>query len=135
MRLSDIPTNPDTRMLRQFAGLWLLFFGAIGGWQMYRGHQWGIWVVAVAAVGGVVGLIQPRLLKPIFVTWMILAFPIGWLVSHTMLLLLFLCVFTPIGVALRMTGHDPLRLKKPKGDSFWNPKTQQSDPKRYLRQF
>lgn len=122
-------------MLRQFAGLWIVFFGAIGGWQWYKGSDWGPWIVGVALIGGGAGLIQPKVLKPIFVVWMILAFPIGWLVSHTMLLLMFVCVFTPLGLLLRMGGHDPLRLKKPKGDTFWSPKTQQQDPSRYLKQF
>lgn len=135
MQFKDIPTNPDTRMLRQFAGLWIVFFGAIGAWQLYKGSDWGWPLIVMAVVAGGIGLIWPKVLKPVFVTWMILAFPIGWLVSHVILALVFYCAFVPIGLLLRARGHDSLLLKKPDTNSFWIKKTQQTDPARYLKQF
>ena len=137
MKLSDIPRNPDNRMLRQFAGLWILFFGAIALSQHFRSHNSNaaFTVGIFALVVGVPGLFFPRVLKPIFVGWMILAFPIGWLVSHVILFLIYWSVFVPIGFILRRMGHDPLRLRKPAGDSYWELKTQQTSLRRYLKQF
>ena len=137
MKFSDIPRNPDNHTLRQFAGLWILFFGAIALSQHFRSHNSTVAIVvgAFALVVGVPGLFFPRVLKPIFVGWMILSFPIGWLVSHVILFLIYWSVFVPIGFILRRMGHDPLRLRKPAGDSYWEQKTQQTSLRRYLKQF
>jgi RsiW-degrading membrane proteinase PrsW (M82 family) len=137
MKFSDIPRNPDHRMLRQFAGLWILFFGAIALAQHFRSQQTTLAVIVgtLTLVVGVPGLFFPRILKPIFVGWMILAFPIGWLVSHVILFLIYWSVFVPVGFILRRAGHDPLRLRKPAVDSYWEQKTQQTSLRRYLKQF
>ncbi len=124
-------------MLRQFAGLWILFFGAIALSQHFRSQHTALAVIfgTLALAVGVPGLFFPRILKPVFVGWMILAFPIGWLVSHVILFLIYWSVFFPVGFILRRVGHDPLRLRKPAVDSYWEQKTQQSSLRRYLKQF
>jgi hypothetical protein len=135
MRFSDIPRNPDSRTLRQFAALWIVFFGAIGGMQLDKGNAlgWPIW--GLAACAGIPGLVWPWLLKPVFVTWMIVAFPIGWLISHLLLALMFYGLFAPLGLILKATGHDPLKRTKPATGSYWEAKAQQKDMSRYLKQF
>lgn len=135
MKFADLPTNPDDRMLRQFAALWILFFGAIGTWEILKENTWGWSILAVAVVAGVLGLVWPRLLKPIFVAWMVLAFPIGWLVSHLILAVVFYGAFTPLGLVLKATGHDPLQRKRGDQSSYWRTKTQQREIRRYLKQF
>ena len=137
MNFSDIPRNPPERMLRQFAGLWILFFAAIAWSQYFRSHNTRAAVIVGAiAVGiGVPGVFFPRFLKPVFVGWMILAFPVGWLVSRVILMLLFFGIFAPVGLCLRILGHDPLRLRKPTVDSYWGKKSQQTRLRRYLKQF
>lgn len=135
MRFSDIPRNPDSRTLRQFAFIWIIFFGAIGGLQHYKGNAWGWPIIGLAVIAGIPGLFWPKLLKPIFVTWMILAFPIGWMVSHIILAFVFYGLFAPLGLVLKATGHDPLKRNKPRSDTFWEAKTQQKDMSRYLKQF
>jgi hypothetical protein len=136
MKFSDIPRDPDDKTLRQFAGIWLLFFGFIACYSWYRGTEtWPFIWLGVACLVGLPGLIFPKPLKWIFVTWMILAFPIGWTISHVLLFLVFCLVFTPLGLLLRLFGHDPLLLRKPDAESYWTKKTQQQDPRRYLKQF
>jgi hypothetical protein len=85
--------------------------------------------------GGFLGLLRPSLLRPVFVGWMVLAFPIGWLVSHLLLGLLFFGVFTPVGLLLRTLGKDSLRLQRGNAASSWQDRTQETDLKRYLRQY
>ena len=72
MNFSDIPRNPDNRMLRQFAGLWVMFFVGMALSEFFRNHNTtAAIVVGVLAISvGVPGLIFPRLLKPVFVGWM-----------------------------------------------------------------
>jgi hypothetical protein len=135
MRFSDIPRNPDSRTLRQFATLWIVLIGTIGALQLHKGNSVGWLFIGLAVGAGIPGLLRPKYLKPVFVTWMILAFPVGWLVSHIMLALIFFGLFTLLGMMLKVMGHDALRRRKPASDTFWEARNQQSDTSRYLKQY
>ena len=95
MRWSDIPRSPSSRMLRQFAGLWLVFFGGMAAWQgLARGRVGVAVAIAILAIAvGSLGLIRPQAVRPIFVGWMILAFPIGWTISLILLSLVYFILF------------------------------------------
>ncbi len=138
MRWSDIPRNPDSRTLRQFAGLCLVIFGGFALWNgLVRDRPVLALVWGALAVGiGVPGLIAPKLVRPVFVGWMVLAFPIGWAVSHLILAVMFYGLFTPIGLLMRLFGRDPLSLRPgPPSDSYWTPKSTPADVRRYFRQY
>ena len=66
MQWSDIPFKPDRKTLRQFAGLWLVFFGGMAIWQsLVRGQtSLGLSLGALALVVGVAGLIATRVGAP-----------------------------------------------------------------------
>jgi hypothetical protein len=138
MRWSDLPLSPSDRTLRQFAGLWIVFFGGLACWHgLFRGHEIASIVLAILAITfGPLGLVKPRALKPIFVAWMVVAFPIGWVVSHVLLGCLYYGVFTPVGFFFRLAGRDPLELKRPAGKStYWVTKPAATDVRRYFKQF
>jgi hypothetical protein len=125
-------------MLRQFAVLWIAFFGLGAVWQGFVQHRpITAALLAVLAIGvGSIGLIRPQLVRPIFVTWMVLVFPIGWLVSNIVLAVVFFGMITPIGILFRLLGRDPLARKpQPDRSSYWTEKPMPSDPRRYFRQF
>ena len=139
MQWSDIPKNPSEKMLRQFGGLCFLFFGAISlyGFWHKSSPTLPLLLMAVAILTGLCGIIKPSLLKYIFIGWMILAFPIGFVVSKIILLSVFLFVFTPVSIVFRLIGRDALALRKspdPNG-SYWRAKTQPTDSTRYLKQY
>jgi len=73
-------------------------------------------------------------MRPVFVGLILLTYPIGWVVSHLLLAAIFYLLFLPIGLVLRMTGHDPLQLKPPAGNSLWKTPAGKTDPASYLRQ-
>jgi len=137
MRFSDLPLNPSARTLRQFAGLWVLFFGGLACWHAAGTGPEGMAVTfALAALLGPAGLVRPALLRPIFVGWMVLVFPIGWVMSRLLLAILFYGLFTPLAIAFRLGGRDALRRRsRPAGDSYWVPRLAASDVRRYFRQF
>ena len=129
---------PSRKSLRQFAGLWLVFFGGIALWQfLVRGRtSLGLSLAALALVVGLTGLTRPEWVRWIYVGWMVLAFPIGWTVSQVMLLLMFFGLFTPIGLVFRLIGRDPLQRARPSGrESYWDPKPAPTDLRRYFKQF
>jgi hypothetical protein len=110
MHWADIPLSPPPRTLRQFAGLWILFFGGLAGWESWvKGHDGaGVALALLAFTVGPLGMIKPWCIRPIYVGWMVLVFPIGWAVSHAFMAALFFGVFSPIAVAFRLSGRDLL---------------------------
>jgi hypothetical protein len=129
--------NPDRKQLRQFAGIWFPAFCALVGWSIARktGHWHEVEVGwAIAGVISIAGLVFPPLIRPIFVGLILLTYPIGWVVSHVLLGLIFYGIVTPIGIILRLTGHDPLQINAPLGNSLWKSPTGKTDPASYLRQ-
>ncbi|MEI8042814.1 MAG: SxtJ family membrane protein [Verrucomicrobiota bacterium] len=138
MTWSDIPFRPAPRVLRQFAAAWLVFFLALGAHQyLVRKHPAaGMALMGMAVVIGLPGLIKPATVRWIFVTWMVVAFPIGWLISLLMLLLMFYCVITPVALLFRLRGRDLLgRKMDPSGTTFWMPKDPPRDVRRYFKQY
>jgi hypothetical protein len=138
MQWSDLPLNPDRKTLRQFAGIWLVFFGGLALLQAFgRGRtSLAIAIGAVALVVGVAGLVRPAWVRMIFVGWMVLAFPIGWTISQVMLLVMYYGLFTPIALIFRLAGRDPLqRARRPGVESYWTPKPAPADVTSYFNQF
>lgn len=138
MAMLDINWKPSNKELRQFAGLCLVIFGGIGAWGAYQNGLEGHarWFLIAAAALGVPGLLVPPLVRPVYVAWMALAFPIGWTVSHLLLGFIFYGVITPIGLTLRLFGYDPMhRAFDPKAETYWNEHRTGGDPSGYFRQF
>jgi hypothetical protein len=138
MQRSDINFRPPTRTLRQFAGLCLVIFGGLACWQ-WLAHDNALLAGAFLTLSltlGVVGLLAPQAVRLVFVGWMVLVFPIGWLVSRLVLGVIFYAVFTPLGLAFRLLGRDALRIRtRTATDTYWVPRPVVSDPRRYFQQF
>lgn len=137
MKWSEVPWQPSTRLLREFAVLWIVFFGSIGwcwNWPapvLTSGLIWG----GLLALGAA-GFLFPPLLRPIFVAWMVVAFPIGWCVLHVALAVVYFGVLTPIGCLFRLAGRDLLQIRpSAERSSYWSPKLLPTDVSRYYRTF
>lgn len=136
MTWKDLPRNPSSATLRQFAALWLVIFGIMGYSRFQHGDtRLGVALMAMAAVGGIVGLAAPRVMRPIFVGWLIVVFPIGWFISHALLAVLFACLFAPLGLLFRWMKRDALRLRPTDTTTYWRPKPAAADIASYYRQF
>jgi len=130
--------TPSDRLLRQFAGIWVVFFGVIAAWQELHHHRHvlaiGLGVLALTV--GPLGLACPRTIRPVFIGWTALVYPIGWTVSRIVLGAIFYGLFTPVAWVFRMTGRDALKLKpQPHAATYWLSKPRAIDKARYLRQF
>jgi hypothetical protein len=138
MRWSDIQTNPSRNTLRQFAGLCLVFFTGLALWQALARGRIGLGLVfaALALSIGPLGLIRPEWVRPVYVGWMRVTFPIGWLISQFVLAVIFFGLLAPVGVVFRLAGRDPLnRTRRPGQDTYWAPKPSPVDLHRYFKQF
>ncbi len=138
MQWNDIQFDPPRKTLREFAALFLVVFGALGIWEILGKHrpERGWPILAASIVVGSLGLARPRWVRWIYVGWMVLAFPIGWTVSQTILVLVYFGLFTPIGLYFRLVGRDPLeRAIDRTRESYWTPKPQPVNPASYFKQF
>lgn len=138
MAVIEINWRPSNRDLRQFAVVQLIV-AAGAAWLLHRRFGWdvaAISLVVVSTAGLVAGLLSPQLLRPPFIVWMVAAFPIGWVMSHVVLAIVYYSVITPIGIALRLAGRDTLqRNVRPEDTTYWIPRDQPTDSSRYFRQF
>lgn len=136
-----LPENlraPPPKMLRQFSVLWTLLFCGLGIWTYLSGRSGAIAFALVSAglVVGIAGWVKPALVRPIFVSWTAVTFPIGWVISRLILALIYYLVVTPIAVVFKLLGRDPLRRRyDPSAQTYWRPKPRAESVKAYFRQF
>ena len=99
-----------------FAGVFLV----IAGWPVVHGVSPRWWALGVSAAFGLVAWVRPVWLARLNRLWMKLGILLGKVVSPIALGILFYGVITPVGAVVRLTGKDPLRLKRdPAADSYW----------------
>jgi TRAP-type C4-dicarboxylate transport system permease small subunit len=137
MQWSEVIAPPSTKVLRQFAGLFLIVFLGFAAWRAWEGHPdlWAAGLATLAVVVGSIGLIWPAAVRFIYTGWMIVAFPIGWTISHIVLLIMFYVIFAPIAALFRIIGRDELRLRRSARPSYWVPKPRPEHVREYFRQF
>jgi hypothetical protein len=129
--------NPKPRELRVFAAGQLPFIILLLVIQ-FKWHwpNWSWGLILASSVVAVAGWNRPRLIHPLYVFWMTAVFPLGWLISHLVLAIVFYAVVTPIALLVRNIAGDPLRCKPDQSAStYWQPRKPASDPKSYFRQF
>ena len=136
MSLIEVNWNPNRRELRQFALLWTAFFAIMGAIALWAKHSpttaTVCWCIAPL---GLVGALLPAAVRPVYITWMALALPIGWVVSHVLLLAIYWLVFTPIGLLIRATGKDPMsRGFEKNAATYWLPRAARSNATDYFKQ-
>ena len=140
--------NPDRRGLQSFGIACVVAFGALGAWALFRQSVFGLslsepvaarvatGLMAVAATCGVLALTAPSALRPLYRALTAASLPIGWVVSHVAVAILYFGVVTPIGLLFRLIGRDPLnRRREPARRTYWEPRVAADDVKRYYRQF
>src|SRR5262249_43752382 len=88
--------RPSENQLRQFSGICLLGFPALG-FVLWRssGSVWPFLVLmAIGILVCSIGLARPRAVYPVYVALLAVSLPIGWVVSGILLRLVFFAVIT-----------------------------------------
>ncbi|MDX1944314.1 MAG: hypothetical protein SFU86_02830 [Pirellulaceae bacterium] len=138
MRWSDATRPPTIRHLRQFSAALAGVCAAGAGTFAWRGDSAALALACVTlavAIVVIVGL-RPRWLAPLYTAAMIATFPLAGLVSLALLVLIYYLLVTPLGLARRLFGGDPLERRwRPAQQSYWRPKPRSSDPRSYFGQF
>jgi Saxitoxin biosynthesis operon protein SxtJ len=130
------PAADTNHVLRQFAALWLVLFGGLAALNAFLWHRTiaAVLLATLAAGTGIPGLVRPTAIRPVFHGAMVVARPLGWVMSHALLALVFYGLFTPVGWLLRMFGHDALHRRDPANRyTYWVLKPRASDVRSYFR--
>lgn len=135
MNIVEINWAPTARQLRQFGLLCLIGFPLLG-WIWSAGAQAIIWLAGIGFGLAVTGLIAPRALKPVFIGLMLIALPIGMVVSEVVMLLIYFGVFLPIGICFRLMKRDALKRTLDRScRSYWEVKEAPKNAGSYYRQW
>lgn len=137
------PDRGTEKQLRGFARLLPFALAAVAGVLWYRTGvpptEWPAWAYALVAtllLWALAGMVSPPAIRPLYRLLVWLTWPIGLVLSTVLLAILFYLVVTPIGLALRLSGRDPLHRKRPSSDeSLWRERRSDAPAGRYSRMF
>jgi hypothetical protein len=145
--LVKLNLNPSDRSLRQFGFIALVVFGAMAVMAQrelmwFRGGLGSYRELVAAGLAGLgissalFSLLAPRANRPLFVALSLAALPIGFVVSHVVMAVLFFLVIMPIGFLLKATGRDALRRRsKPEQATYWVKARSPRPIRDYFRQY
>lgn len=112
--------SAETHQLRSFGvtlGMALLMIAGVLYWRDISGSTVVAWIGSLIFVAG---LIAPEFLRPLYKPWMTLALVLGFLMTRVLLTGIFVGLFLPIGLLMRLFGRDPLRRKwKADVQTYW----------------
>ncbi len=148
MSLVEINWRPGRQQLRVFGLSGLAAFSGLGTWLYFRHSLLGMHLAPSTSTGlalvlgslglfcGASALFVPPVLRPLYVVLTVISIPIGVVVSHVVMAILYYGIFTPLGLLFRIIGRDPLnRSFQPSEKTYWMPREQVTDLKRYFRQY
>lgn len=136
----ELNLNPPPRQLRQFGWIALVGFPLVGvllgiGPVGALGPAFLYVLLGLGAVMGVSAALDMLwAVRPVYVVMTLIAWPIGMVLSTVLMALVFYGMFTPVGLAFRLFGRDPLeRGLDPEAKSYWIPRRLERTPQSYLR--
>ncbi|MBF0323873.1 MAG: hypothetical protein HQL42_02270 [Alphaproteobacteria bacterium] len=105
---------------RSFGLVFAVLFAIIALWPLKDGGEIRLWALGAAVAFLVAALAAPRLLKPLNLLWFKFGMLLHHIVTPLVMGLLFFVTVTPVGLLMRATGKDPMRLKRdPAAASYW----------------
>lgn len=138
MSLIELRTEASKKELAWFGLLLLAFLGIVGivVWRATGSLAGPRYVWGAGAALAALYYAVPPLRRPMFAGWMYMAYPIGWMVSHTLLAIIYFGLLTPIGLIMRAVGYDPMQRRYDRtAATYWVEREPQTEASRYFRQF
>jgi hypothetical protein len=90
---------------------------------------------AIGALLMLFGFVRPMVLKPISDVWWKFALLLAWFNARVLLSIIFFLILTPVGLAWRLTGKDPLSRRR-RNWAGWSPyPARYKDAKHFGRMF
>ncbi len=134
----EIHKNPSRGELRFFAALvFPAFWGVVSLLLLFRADkpQAALTIAAIAIAISIAGLISPVFMRWVYLGMIYATYPIGFVVSHILLAIVYYLIITPIGLAMRLAGKDPMnRTFEEDRSTYWLDKEGKADVDSYFRQ-
>jgi hypothetical protein len=109
---------------RSFGLVFAVVFAIVGFWPLKGGGDVRLWALGFALCFMLVALTVPRILRPLNLIWFKFGMALHRMVSPVVMGLMFFSTVTPVGILMRASGKDPMRLKRdPKASSYWIERT------------
>jgi hypothetical protein len=116
-RPDEGPVSSNRSFGLTFAGAFAVL-GAISLWR--GGLERGAWELGLAVGLLAVAAFLPGMLAPLNRAWALIGRWLNHVVNPLLIIVLFYGVVTPVGLAMRAVGKDPLRLRRdPQSSSYW----------------
>jgi hypothetical protein len=147
MSMIKLDFNPSPRTLRQFGLIGLFVFPALAALAYFRiglfgplsatPAHWTAYVLLIlAAYCGLGAAAAPKLLRPLYVAMTVAFYPIGVVVFHVLMAVIYFLVLTPVGLLFKIIGRDTMHRRFDRSAAtYWIPRKPPDDVKRYFRQF
>ena len=138
MSLIEIKETLSTRDRIVFLIAWLAVWGGLAGARFAGGRvdawTWGL--VALALSLPVVATFGLRHIDRVYRGLAWLTWPIGFVMAHVLLGVIYFGLITPLGILRRRLGHDPLakRLERSRR-SYWRETPDSPSASTYFRPF
>jgi hypothetical protein len=105
---------------RSFGLVFTAVFTIVALLPLTKGGEPRLWALAPAAAFLVTALFLPKALRPLNLIWFKFGLLLHKIVNPLVMGLLFFFTVMPVGVLMRMSGKDPLRLRRDSGAaSYW----------------
>ena len=135
----DLIKDPTRRQLRQFGGIFLPAALAVVAILVRRsGASWTVpdILYALAVFSVLIALWRPAWLRVPFLGLQYLAYPIGFVLSHVLMAVVYFGVVTPVGLLVRTFKGDLLeRAFDPKASTYWTSREGPASVERYFRPY
>ncbi len=139
MALVSLNLSPSEKQLKDFGLIALVMCTVIGLLLLGLGKVPTKGFIIFCLIGVLLyslSRLSIVLIKPIYLGMVLLTFPIGWAVSHLVMVLFYYGIITPVALLFRLLNRDPLCRKcEPDADTYWLRYKQKRSTRDYFRQF
>ena len=105
---------------KSFGVLFFIVFLILGLWPLTKGNLINIYLIFLAAIFLILGLLNSKLLTPLNKGWIKFGEILGIFIAPIIMALVYFIILTPISLIVRIFGKDLLGLKfNKKIDTYW----------------
>ena len=105
---------------RSFGILFFIVFLALSLWPLTKNGELNIYLLSIAIIFLVLGLINSKILSPLNRTWIKFGEILGRIIAPIVMAIIYFIILTPISLIVRIFGKDLISLKFKKDlNSYW----------------
>ena len=132
MRFSEIPLPTN----KKFGLFFAIIFAAVGLYFQINEQTYVALVAASCAVTlAILAILNSSYLTPLNKAWMFFGYAIGKVVSPLVMLAIFIFIFLPIGIFMKLIRRDELRLRYRSATTYWREREKSPTAESFNEQF